>query len=269
MTIRTTGFGASVARKRAQTCVSVWGASPEPRAEQRHGGSLDVPEDRDESEAGADERGQREQERRSTSGSAAAERAAHDRRRADRAARGADEAADRIGNSAGHKSDRHCSNGSDRGSGQRPSQGAGARNADRRAEAREDPDRIPGAHAARLHTRRSWAEQDRFCGRHLETGVNWMSHDARPLLVFFSSARSGPSRRMESLVAHIARKERTRLRVVQVDVEERADLAEKLAVSGVPALVLVVDRKPVARLEGRVSAPAIEAMVEAHVSVAA
>ena len=40
-----------------------------------------------------------------------------------------------------------------------------------------------------------------------------MSDDPRPLLVFFSSARSGPSRRMESLVAHIARKERHRLRV--------------------------------------------------------
>ena len=50
--------------------------------------------------------------------------------------------------------------------------------------------------------------------------------DARPLLVFFSSAHSGPSRRMESLLAHIARKERHRLRVVQVDVEERRTAGE-------------------------------------------
>ena len=55
------------------------------------------------------------------------------------------------------------------------------------------------------------------------------SDDARPLLVFFSSTSSGPSRRMESLVAHIARKERDRLRVIQVDVDQRADLVEKLA----------------------------------------
>ncbi|MDX6427418.1 MAG: hypothetical protein QOD52_2823, partial [Gaiellaceae bacterium] len=51
-----------------------------------------------------------------------------------------------------------------------------------------------------------------------------MTDGARPLLVFFSSASSGPSRRMESLIAHIARKERHRLRVLQVDVDQRADL---------------------------------------------
>ncbi|HZT91004.1 MAG TPA: thioredoxin family protein [Gaiellaceae bacterium] len=91
-----------------------------------------------------------------------------------------------------------------------------------------------------------------------------MSNDARPLLVFFSSQRSGPSRRMESLIAHIARKERDRLRVVQVDVDQRADLVRKLAVQNVPALVLVVDRKAVARIDGRASAPQIEAMLDAH-----
>jgi thioredoxin-like negative regulator of GroEL len=85
--------------------------------------------------------------------------------------------------------------------------------------------------------------------------------DALPLLVFFSSPRSGPARRMESLVAHIARKERDRLRVLQVDVDQRADLVEKLSVNDVPALVLVVDRKAVARLDGRASAPKIEAML--------
>ena len=93
-----------------------------------------------------------------------------------------------------------------------------------------------------------------------------MSADARPLLVFFSSAQSGPSRRMESLVAHIARKERDRLRVIQVDVDQRADLVEKLAVEHVPTLVLVIDRKAVARIDGRASAPRIEAMLEQHLA---
>jgi thioredoxin-like negative regulator of GroEL len=91
-----------------------------------------------------------------------------------------------------------------------------------------------------------------------------LSDDARPLLVFFSSSSSGPSRRMESLVAHIARKERHRLRVMQVDVDQRADLVEKLAVRHVPTLVLVVARKAVARIDGRASAPKIEAMLEEH-----
>jgi thioredoxin 2 len=96
-----------------------------------------------------------------------------------------------------------------------------------------------------------------------------MSADPRPLLVFFTSARSGPARRMESLVAHIARKERGRLRVIQVDVDQHGELVEKLAVQDVPTLVLVVDRKAVARLDGRASAPKIEAMLETHLGVPA
>jgi thioredoxin-like negative regulator of GroEL len=91
-----------------------------------------------------------------------------------------------------------------------------------------------------------------------------LSNDRRLLLVFFTSARSGPSRRMESLLAHIARKERHRLRVVQVDVDERADLAAKLGVKAAPTVVLVVGRKAVARIDGRTSAPNIEAMLEPH-----
>ena len=85
-----------------------------------------------------------------------------------------------------------------------------------------------------------------------------------PLLVFFTSTRSGPARRMESLVAHIARKDRDRLRVMHVDVEHRTDLAAKLHVRDVPTLVLVVGRKAVARLDGRASAPMIEAMLAEH-----
>jgi thioredoxin 2 len=95
-----------------------------------------------------------------------------------------------------------------------------------------------------------------------------MNGDNRPLLVFFTSKRSGPARRMESLVAHVARKERDRLRVIQVDVDQRADLVEKLAVQSVPTLVLVVDRKAVARLDGRASAPKIEAMLDLHLGAA-
>jgi thioredoxin-like negative regulator of GroEL len=89
------------------------------------------------------------------------------------------------------------------------------------------------------------------------------------MLIFFTSSRSGPARRMESLVAHVARKERARLRVIQVDVDQRTDLVEKLGVTDVPTLVLVVDRKAVARIAGRASAPKIEALLDAHLGVAA
>jgi thioredoxin-like negative regulator of GroEL len=88
--------------------------------------------------------------------------------------------------------------------------------------------------------------------------------DARPLLVFFSSPRSGPARRMESLLAHLARKERTRLRVLAVDVDGRPDLADKFGVASVPVLVLVKGRRVLARIDGRASAPAIERMLGPH-----
>ena len=91
-----------------------------------------------------------------------------------------------------------------------------------------------------------------------------MARDARPLLVFFSHARSGPARRMESLLAHIARKERSRLRVTRVDVDRHPELAERFRVADVPALVLVKERRAVARLDGRTSAPRIEQMLEPH-----
>ena len=91
-----------------------------------------------------------------------------------------------------------------------------------------------------------------------------MSEESRPLLVFFSSRRSGPARRMESLLAHIARKERQRLRVTIVDVEDKPELAQRFRVESVPTLVLVKGKRAVARLEGRASAPRIERMVEPH-----
>ena len=66
---------------------------------------------------------------------------------------------------------------------------------------------------------------------------------------------------MESLLAHLARKERSRLKVSRIEVSENPRLAEKLGVEEVPTLVLVKDRRPVARLDGRVSAPQIERML--------
>ena len=91
-----------------------------------------------------------------------------------------------------------------------------------------------------------------------------MSDDSRPLLVFFWSERSGPARRMESLLAHIARKERDRLRIRQVDVDLSPELAERFQVEVVPTLVLVKEKRAVARLNGRTSAPRIEQMLAPH-----
>ena len=93
--------------------------------------------------------------------------------------------------------------------------------------------------------------------------------EAQPLLVFFSSQRSGPARRMESLLAHVSRKERERLRVMCVDIDEEPGIAERFRVTAVPTLVLVKGKRVVERIDGRASAPKIEAMLEPHLAARA
>jgi len=91
-----------------------------------------------------------------------------------------------------------------------------------------------------------------------------VTRDEIPHLVFFTSRRSGPARRMESLLAHVAREQRGRLRVRRVDADRHARLRQRLEVENVPSLVLVVDRKAVARIDGRANLPQIERLLESH-----
>jgi thioredoxin 2 len=86
------------------------------------------------------------------------------------------------------------------------------------------------------------------------------------MLVFFTRATSGPARRMESLLAHVARKERDRLRVRRVDADEHPLLLDKFAVEEVPSLVLVIDQRVVGRIDGRANMPQIEDLLEEHLS---
>ena len=72
---------------------------------------------------------------------------------------------------------------------------------------------------------------------------------------------------MESLLAHLARKERNRLRVSRIDVHASPEWGERFSIEDVPALVLIKERRPVARLEGRVSAPQIERMLDPYLGV--
>ncbi len=69
---------------------------------------------------------------------------------------------------------------------------------------------------------------------------------------------------MESLLAQLARKERDRLRVARVDVEEDAETADRFRVRKVPTLVLVKGKRTIARFEGRAKAAEIEQLVEPH-----
>ena len=86
------------------------------------------------------------------------------------------------------------------------------------------------------------------------------------MLVFFTRSTSGPARRMESLLAHVARKERDRLRVRRVDADENPQLLEKFAVEEVPSLVLVIDQRVVDRIDGRANMPQIEQLIEENVA---
>ena len=69
---------------------------------------------------------------------------------------------------------------------------------------------------------------------------------------------------MESVLAQVGRKQRGRVRILRVDVEDQAALAQHFRVGDVPSLVLVRDKRAVARLEGRVSGARIEALLDAH-----
>ena len=88
-----------------------------------------------------------------------------------------------------------------------------------------------------------------------------MPGETTPLLLFFTKSTSGPARRMESLLAHLARKERGRLRISKIDVDDSPDWGDRFSIDEVPTLVLIKER--------RVSAPQIEKMLAPHLGEAA
>jgi thioredoxin-like negative regulator of GroEL len=69
---------------------------------------------------------------------------------------------------------------------------------------------------------------------------------------------------MDSTLAHLARKERHRVRLTRVDIQERPDLAKRFGVENAPTLVLICNRRVVERLEGRSSVPRIEEMLDRY-----
>jgi thioredoxin-like negative regulator of GroEL len=69
---------------------------------------------------------------------------------------------------------------------------------------------------------------------------------------------------MDSLIAQLARKERGRLRIARVDVDEDAATAQRFRIRQVPTLVLVKGKRTIARFEGRAKAVDIQELVEPH-----
>jgi len=82
------------------------------------------------------------------------------------------------------------------------------------------------------------------------------------MLVFFYSEKSGPARRMDSLLAHVERRERERLRVRRVNADRHPRLVRKFSVERIPTLVFVKDQKAIDRIDGRASMPQIEKLLE-------
>lgn len=62
----------------------------------------------------------------------------------------------------------------------------------------------------------------------------------------------------------MARRERQRLEVLRVDIDDDPDTAKRFKVRDVPALVLVKGRRVVGRFDGRAKASDIEELVEPH-----
>jgi thioredoxin-like negative regulator of GroEL len=71
---------------------------------------------------------------------------------------------------------------------------------------------------------------------------------------------------MESLVAWVKVTQRKRLRVVDVDADRNPALARKLAVSEIPTLVVIKDRRVVGRLEGRATGRQIDDLIRPHLA---
>ena len=86
----------------------------------------------------------------------------------------------------------------------------------------------------------------------------------RATLVFVRRYSSGASRRMESLVAWVKVTQKSRLTVLELDADRRSGLVARLGVTTAPSLVLVKDRRVVARLEGKVSGREIGDLIKPH-----
>ena len=73
----------------------------------------------------------------------------------------------------------------------------------------------------------------------------------RPRLVFFTDAQSGRSRRVEGYLSQVLQRRRNHdsFELLNVDVAENADLAERFRVKEVPTIVVVEDKRVRGRLE--------------------
>ncbi len=72
---------------------------------------------------------------------------------------------------------------------------------------------------------------------------------ARPRLLFFYRAEEGSGRRVEGFLAQVLQRRRNHdsFAIVRIDVQKRADLAERFRIGETPAILVVADGKVRAR----------------------
>jgi thioredoxin-like negative regulator of GroEL len=87
----------------------------------------------------------------------------------------------------------------------------------------------------------------------------------KAMLLFFYSPTSGPSRRMEGLVSGLYVRERKRLRLQTIDVNDRTDIVERLGITTVPTVLLVKGRRVVAQLAGRCTGEQLRDAMVPHI----
>ena len=120
---------------------------------------------------------------------------------------------------------------------------------------------MPVGRAARLVRRRTGYTRVVSVDAARPTSIRRRDESGRPTLVFVWDGRSGPSRRMDSLVAWVRVTRKRKLRVIDLEAGKNPDALEKLHVSAVPALVLLHDGRVVGRLEGKVTGDEIEKLI--------
>jgi thioredoxin-like negative regulator of GroEL len=80
--------------------------------------------------------------------------------------------------------------------------------------------------------------------------------------MYFTSPRSGPARRVESLLDQVLQERRNHdaFERTVVDVDEEAPVASRYAVDAVPTILVIEDGREVCRIDGR---PSVAALREA------
>jgi thioredoxin-like negative regulator of GroEL len=84
----------------------------------------------------------------------------------------------------------------------------------------------------------------------------------RAQLMYFTSARSGPARRVESLLDQVLQERRNHeaFERTVVDIDDEGPLAARYSVDAVPTILVVEDGHEVCRIDGR---PSVAALREA------